>query len=455
MYKKYKKEQQTVAEKVADLILYPNGNETDEETTAIEEIEKPLVAEFDDDEYQLPEDARATEFKKKNMILLSEQSVRYKGKITSRKELEADDSGDDSDEGSEQNVPASSDSNEESMSANQSKIEYENSSSEDVDDETEMGGFTEESGDDIEEETNDDSHLLNKANYETEIQKGVCVQNQLRIWERLLELRIHSQKILTKANELPKPEEMQDCLKNQQNITDILSPSLKLLNQLIELQDYFTNQFSEMKRVAKAGGKRPYPFTIDEVQSEPPLKQINQSLQERFENFRSYRNEILLKWDDRTKLLNPGTGGRKKFAEDYDIIKKIDNALTNKYMLIKKSQQLHDESLNKSENNDPVEKSEIISNPNVYDDSDFYHQQLRELIEYKASTTTSLSEVTKQFMELQKVRQKMKKKVDTRASKGRKIRYVVHKKLINFMAPHDNTSWSEESKDELYKSLFV
>ncbi|KAI9585659.1 protein Aatf [Glossina fuscipes] len=455
MYKKRKNEQKTVAEKVAGLIIHPNGNETDEETTAIEEIAKPLVAEFDDDEYQLPEDARATEFRKKNMILLSEQSVRYKGKITSRKELEASDSEDDSDEGSEQNVPAFSDSNEESTSANQSKIEYENSSSEDVDDETEMSEFTEESEDDIEEETKDDNHLFNKANYETEIQKGVCVQNQLRIWERLLELRIHSQKILTKANELPKPEEMQDCLKNQQNFADILNPSLKLLNQLIDLQDYFTNQFSELKRVARAGDKRPYPFTIDEVQSEHPLKQINQSLQERFENFRSYRNEILAKWDDRTKLLYPGAGGRKKFPEEYDIIKKIDNALMNKSTLIKKSQQLHNKSLHKNENNDSMEKSEIMLNPNVYDDSDFYHQQLRELIEYKTSTSASLSEVTKQFIELQKVRQKMKKKIDTRASKGRKIRYLVHKKLINFMAPHDNTSWSEESKDELFKSLFV
>uniref|UniRef100_A0A1A9VZY3 Apoptosis antagonizing transcription factor/protein transport protein n=1 Tax=Glossina brevipalpis TaxID=37001 RepID=A0A1A9VZY3_9MUSC len=451
MYKKYKSKQKTVAEKVADLIVHPNESETDEETPGIEEIAKPPVAEFDEDEYELPH-ASITEFKKKNMKLLSEQSARYKGKITSRKELEADSSENDSEEENEQSVYESSDTDEQAF-ANESKIEDGNSSSDEMHDETEMSEATEESEDAAE----DDNHVISEVNRAAEIQKGFCVQNQLRIWERLLELRMHSQKILTKLNQLPKPQEIQDSLKKQQNSNDIIRPSLNLLNQLIVLQDSFTNQFSELNKVMKTGNKRSYPFAQDEAQSEPPLKQINQFLQERFETFRSYRNETLLKWEDRTKLLNPGARGKKQFAsEDHNIIKKIGNVLMNKTTLIKKSQQLKsNEHSGESANNDPMEKAEIISNPNIYDDSDFYHQQLRELIEYKANTTTSLSEVTKQFAELQKIRQKMKKKVDTRASKGRKIRYVVHNKLINFMAPHDNTSWSEESKNELFKSLFV
>lgn len=79
---------------------------------------------------------------------------------------------------------------------------------------------------------------------------------------------------------------------------------------------------------------------------------------------------------------------------------------------------------------------------------------LRELIEYKTNTADNPTEITKKFIELQKVRSKMKKKVDTRASKGRKIRYVVHNKIVNFMAPRDNQEWTDESKSELYSSLF-
>ena len=48
----------------------------------------------------------------------------------------------------------------------------------------------------------------------------------------------------------------------------------------------------------------------------------------------------------------------------------------------------------------------------------------------------------------------MKAKVDTRASKGRKIRYTVHNKMVNFMAPVPSYSWTDGAKNELFKSLF-
>lgn len=48
----------------------------------------------------------------------------------------------------------------------------------------------------------------------------------------------------------------------------------------------------------------------------------------------------------------------------------------------------------------------------------------------------------------------MKRKVDTRSTKGRKLRYTVHTKLVNFMAPNDQSMWSEEAKQDLRSSLF-
>jgi protein AATF/BFR2 len=44
--------------------------------------------------------------------------------------------------------------------------------------------------------------------------------------------------------------------------------------------------------------------------------------------------------------------------------------------------------------------------------------------------------------------------VDTRASKGRKLRYTIHEKLQNFMAPEDRGAWGERQADELFGSLF-
>ena len=49
--------------------------------------------------------------------------------------------------------------------------------------------------------------------------------------------------------------------------------------------------------------------------------------------------------------------------------------------------------------------------------------------------------------------QKIKKKVDTKASKGRKLRYTVHEKIQNFMVPIPKATWHEEQIDELFASL--
>ena len=51
-------------------------------------------------------------------------------------------------------------------------------------------------------------------------------------------------------------------------------------------------------------------------------------------------------------------------------------------------------------------------------------------------------------------RKKNKKLVDTRASKGRKIRFDAHEKLENFMAPIPLGDWHDEMSEELFGSLF-
>ena len=60
----------------------------------------------------------------------------------------------------------------------------------------------------------------------------------------------------------------------------------------------------------------------------------------------------------------------------------------------------------------------------IFDDDDFYHQLLRQLIERRISYSESTDPVVMgtQWLQLQKLRTKARKSVDTKASKGRKIR---------------------------------
>ncbi|RLN31048.1 UPF0014 membrane protein STAR2 [Panicum miliaceum] len=72
----------------------------------------------------------------------------------------------------------------------------------------------------------------------------------------------------------------------------------------------------------------------------------------------------------------------------------------------------------------------VEGDPELIDDSEFYHQLLKEFLE---SCDRGASESA--FYALRKQQVKKRKLVDRRASKSRKIRYHVHEKITNFMAP--------------------
>ncbi|CEH12956.1 Apoptosis antagonizing transcription factor/protein transport protein [Ceraceosorus bombacis] len=88
---------------------------------------------------------------------------------------------------------------------------------------------------------------------------------------------------------------------------------------------------------------------------------------------------------------------------------------------------------------------------NVFDDTDFYSSLLRELLDSKgegASGSDGLMGLT--------VRSKgPKRAVDTRASKGRRLKYEVHDKIANFMPPIPNETWTDEQRARLLAQLSV
>lgn len=119
----------------------------------------------------------------------------------------------------------------------------------------------------------------------------------------------------------------------------------------------------------------------------------------------------------------------------------------------------------------------------VFDDTDFYQQLLRDVIEAKGAGGGAGGGMSEDWMMMQKQR-KARKNVDTKASKGRKLRYVfplqlplpslsfceivradicafgrsvryeVHEKIQNFMVPVPlHNAWHESQIDELFASL--
>jgi len=91
----------------------------------------------------------------------------------------------------------------------------------------------------------------------------------------------------------------------------------------------------------------------------------------------------------------------------------------------------------------------------VYDDADFYQLLLKELVDQRTVESSSAQTSAVPTVMLTAAKEaKVRKQVDRKASKGRKMRFTVHEKLQNFMAPEDRTSWEGDAIDRFFGTLF-
>lgn len=95
-------------------------------------------------------------------------------------------------------------------------------------------------------------------------------------------------------------------------------------------------------------------------------------------------------------------------------------------------------------------------NPEIFDDTDFYGMLLKALVDSRMVDGNSVGGEIRWAAAAQRQKQKMRKgkEVDTKASKGRKLRYTVHDRLVGFCAKMEGYDrWREEQIQELFGSL--
>ncbi|XP_054703441.1 protein AATF [Grus americana] len=365
-------------------------------------------------------------------------------------------------------------------------------------DEEEYGS---ESHDNVKEtkDSEDDGGVMtfSKGQETEEVEKGKAVKNQLALWDQLLEGRIKMQKALITVNRLPQPDTYpifrkeggQEFDTAVENCCKALEALLKVL---VDLQDELLYQYPGTRHLVD--GKQSKTESDDEIPSSSDEEQVDKAqekrrslpkrklklddypefIAKRYADFRMYRNNILQKWHEKTKLAS-GKMGKGFGAFERSILTQIDHIMMDKERLLRRTQTKRSvyTVLGKQEQEShPVpeslpENSEVLpqSDSNrhlkdideeIFDDDDFYHQLLRELIERKTTSLDPNDQVAmgRQWLAIQKLRSKIKKKVDRKASKGRRIRYHVHSKLVSFMAPIDHCTMNDDARTELYRSLF-
>lgn len=376
--------------------------------------------------------------------------------------------------------------------------------SEDDDDEESDDEDGESEEEEIENEADDVEAVMtfSKEKVDEEVEKGKAVKDQLALWDQLLEGRIKMQKVLLTANKLPQPHtfpefkkrggaEFAGALKNSHKALKALQRSL------LELQDQLLHQNPDTRPISLgntwgAHSEEEIHSDEEEIHSDdeeerkeaveptgPPKRKLEMAeypdfMAKRFADFQPYRDATLQKWHDKTQL-TMGKSSKGFGAFDRNILIQVEQVLMDKDRLLRRTQTRRSEYrvLGKLEATAPVpetttaggEGTEQVLKANthlkdldeeIFDDDDFYHQLLRELIERKTSAADPNDQVAmgRQWLAIQKLRSKIKKKVDTKASKGRKVRFHVHSKLVNFMAPIDHLSMNDGARTELFRSLF-
>ena len=305
-----------------------------------------------------------------------------------------------------------------------------------------------------------------------EVAKGITAKKQYTIFDTLVGTRVHLQKSLIAANSI---EAIQGKGDDQRGIAEAAAAAetaaIGVLNSLTSLLHSIQGVALEGKSQSTLG-KRPF-SAITATSSE----EINKALFESHKAFKSHRRLVLTKWENKTRTTTLSTRNRlvPKRKED-SLVTILDGQLlgANQERLVQKTRiarscapiQNNNES---SSNNKPAigEKETTASLLNlgshipIYDDADFYALLLRELIDHKKTYTKSTSSdlsstaISLAIAPSNLLRNNKSKRVnvDTKASKGRKMKYAVHEKLQNFMAPINLGTWEIRQAEELFASL--
>ena len=282
--------------------------------------------------------------------------------------------------------------------------------------------------------------------------KGKAVTHQSRTFSSLLNTRMCLQKALVAANSLaasPSPPAPDDATINAAE-----QAALTLWTQLNSLRTSFESTTS-----TKTSQKRPFAATLS-----TPLSALWSEMQSHESNSIPNRRAILQKWSVKTAPAS-SLPTRNKFSNtptQQPLLNMLDMQLSSPNLdrLIEKTQlpsscaplqAQAQATTSKTAHADSHQEVNSLHNP-IYDDSSFYTLLLRDLVEQKRSLPTTSQNSSQPPISIPPP-VKIRKKVDTKASKGRKMRYTVHEKLQNFMAREDRCTWGERQVVEFFGGL--
>ncbi|EYU43007.1 hypothetical protein MIMGU_mgv1a007307mg [Erythranthe guttata] len=281
-----------------------------------------------------------------------------------------------------------------------------------------------------------------KHHKDEDTQKGQAVTNQRAIWDKTLEFRFLLQKSFSSSNRLPQEPVRSLFCETDSDVSeaysDLIASSKKTLDSILELQQALVannpsiTQFEEANSMSDSKQLEASDNSNEDIDKE--WLQISQ-MQSRMAAF---RNKSIDKWQRKTQVTTGAAAIKDKLhAFNQSISEQVAAYMRDPSKMVKGMQQnksavavFGKQVPDSTDNNIKKEETYANDDPELLDDMDFYQQLLKEFFE---SIDPESSEMA--YYAVKRLQTKKRKIVDRRASKSRKIRYHVHEKIVNFMAP--------------------
>ncbi|XP_010258807.1 PREDICTED: putative uncharacterized protein DDB_G0270496 isoform X2 [Nelumbo nucifera] len=267
-----------------------------------------------------------------------------------------------------------------------------------------------------------------KRHKDEDLLKGQAVKNQQVLWDKSLEFRFLLQKAFSSSNKLPQ-EPMRSSLCDSDEAvkkaySDLITSSNQVLDSLLELQEALLEKNPSISQ-GTDGINESSKFTEVSKNLDGEGDKEWSRIYQVHSRIAPFRDSSIDKWQKKTQVTTGAAafkGNLKAFNQK--ISEQVADYMRNPNKMIK-GMQLHRSAVGVF-----GADANVDGDPELLDDSEFYQQLLKEFFE---SVDPNSSETV--FYALKRMQTKKRKIVDRRASKSRKIRYHVHEKIVNFMAP--------------------
>ncbi len=288
-----------------------------------------------------------------------------------------------------------------------------------------------------------DFSLLRKEKIEDNAVKSENVRNQLVKFDNFVDVRFKLQPLVNSSNAFPSAAKLLGTKRVNSEASELLDACTVELDGL--MKDLLQLSFDELRNDGLA-----VPQT-DALSSDSVLQNCWNEMCRVDAALEPFARESLQKWHNKVSLQADLKTKKTLKMLNQDPFQQVEIAMQDEERLIRRTRLHRDTQKRRIGAQEEEAAAEMQEFADIYDDNDFYQVLLKD---WTAAHGTFGNDSSISAVAVKTIKKLHREGVDTRASKGRKLRYDVHPKLVNYMVPAiERSAWSDSKIDELYASL--